>query len=89
MFTGLYGESPSDRLAADLRDFLIENGGTWEGIASELYEALNSEYKPERDKELGKMVRSIAKRSSLLHIEDLQRTQDRRPVRLTLRNVGR
>jgi putative DNA primase/helicase len=89
MFTGLYGSNPLDRLAADLRDFLIDNGGTWEGIASELHEALNSEYKPEREKELGKLIRSIAKRSSLLHIEDLQRTRDRRPFRIILRDIAR
>ena len=87
VYTGLYGDSPSDRLAADLRDFLIDQGGIWEGIASELYDALVSEHKPERVKDFGKVVRAIAKRSALLRLEDLQRTNTRRPFRLTLESV--
>src|SRR5215211_3324350 len=87
VYTGLYGDHPSDRLAADLRDFLIDQGGSWEGIASELYEALDSDYKPERVKDFGKLIRAIAKRSPLLRLEDLQRTNTRRPFRLTLESV--
>ena len=87
IYTGLYGDSPSDRLAADLREFLVSEGGSWEGIASELYDALDSEHKPERVKDFGKLVRAIAKRSPLLRLEDLQRTNTRRPFRLTLESV--
>jgi hypothetical protein len=87
VYTGLYGDSPSDRLAADLREFLISEGGSWEGIASELYGALDSEHKPERVKDFGKLIRAIAKRSPLLRLEDLQRTNTRRPFRLTLESV--
>jgi hypothetical protein len=87
VYTGLYGDSPSDRLAANLRDFLIAEGGSWEGIASELYEALVSDYKPERVKDFGKLIRGIAKRSPLLRLEGLQRTNTRRPFRLTLESV--
>jgi hypothetical protein len=87
VYTGLYGDRLSDRLAADLRDFLISQGGSWEGIASELYDALDSEHKPERVKDFGKIVRAITKRSPLLKLEDLQRTNTRRPFRLTLENV--
>jgi len=87
VYTGLYGDSPSDRLAADLRDFLISKGGTWEGIARELHGQLVSEHKPEREKDFGKAIRAIAKRSALLRLEDLQRTNTRRPFRLTLESV--
>jgi hypothetical protein len=87
VYTGLYGDSPADRLAADLREFLIFEGGTWEGIASELHAALASEHKPERPEDLAKAVRAIAKRSPLLQLEDLKRTQERRPFRLTLGNA--
>src|SRR5215217_5380893 len=87
VYTGLYGDNPSDRLAADLRDFLIAEGGSWEGIASEFHEALVSDHKPERPEDLAKAIRGIAKRSPLLQLEDLKRTQDRRPFRLTLRNA--
>ena len=66
---------------------MIDRGGRWEGIASELYEALPSEHKPERVKDFGKLVRAIAKRSTLLRLEDLQRTNSRRPFRLTLDSV--
>jgi hypothetical protein len=87
VYTGLYGDSPSDRLAADLRDFLIAEGGFWEGIASELHADLPSDHKPGRPEDLAKAIRGIAKRSPLLQLEDLKRTQDRRPFRLTLRNA--
>jgi hypothetical protein len=87
VYTGLYGDSPSDRLAADLREFLIPLGGVWEGIASELHRDLLSEHKPERPEDLAKAVRGIVKRSPLLKLEYLKRTQDRRPFRLTLRNA--
>ena len=87
VYTGLYGDSPSDRLAADLREFLIAQGGVWEGIASELDRDLVSEHKPERPEDLAKAVRGIVKRSPLLKLEYLKRTQDRRPFRLTLRNA--
>jgi hypothetical protein len=87
VYTGLYGDSPSDRLAADLRDFLIARGGVWEGIASGLHTDLAGEHKPERPEDLAKAVRGIVKRSPLLKLEYLKRTQDRRPLRLTLRNA--
>jgi putative DNA primase/helicase len=88
VYTGLYGDSPSDKLAADIRDFLVTSPGySWEGIASELHEALVSDHKPERPEDLAKAVRRIAKRSSLLEFEELKRTQDRRPFRLTLKSA--
>jgi hypothetical protein len=87
VYTGLYDDSPSDRLAADLRDFLIAREGFWEGIASELHRDLVSEHKPERPEDLAKAVRGIVKRSPQLKLEYLKRTQDRRPFRLTLRNA--
>ncbi|HKH75472.1 MAG TPA: DUF3987 domain-containing protein, partial [Rubrobacteraceae bacterium] len=88
VFTGLYGDNAADKLAADLRDFLISCGGQWEGSASELFEAFESEHKPDRDKDLGKMVRAITKRSPLLRLEDLPRKTTLRRFRLTLENVG-
>nr|MDP9458476.1 YfjI family protein [Actinomycetota bacterium] len=87
VFTGLYGDSPSDRLAADLREFLTQKGGQWEGIASELFDAFDSDHKPERPEDLSRAVRGIAKRSPLLVFEDLKRTKTRRPFRLTLKNA--
>ena len=85
VYTGLYGDSPSDRLAADLREFLKERDGVWEGIASELHTALSSDHKPERPEDLAKVIRAISKRSALLEFEELKRTTDRRPFRLTLK----
>jgi hypothetical protein len=41
VITGLYGDNAADKLAADLRDFLIEHGGQWE-------EALPSSSRPSR-----------------------------------------
>jgi hypothetical protein len=87
VYTGLYGDSPSDRLAADLRDFLIDQGGSWEGIASDLDGALVSEYKPDRPEDLSKAVRAICKRTPALTFEELKRTKKARPFRLTLENA--
>jgi hypothetical protein len=87
VYTGLYGDSPSDRLAADLRDFLIDQGGSWEGIASELHEALISEHKPERPEDLSKAVRAICKRTPALTFEELKRTKTARPFRLISENA--
>ncbi len=87
VYTGLYGDSPSDRLAADLRDFLISEGGSWEGIASELHDALISDHKLERPEDLSKAVRAICKRTPTLTFEELKRTKTARPFRLTLENA--
>ena len=87
VYTGLYGDSPSDRLAADLRDFLISQGGVWEGIASDLHDALVSDYKPERPEDLSKAVRAICKRTPALTFEELKRTKKARRFRLTLENA--
>jgi hypothetical protein len=88
VYTGLYGTNAADNLAADLRDFLITCGGQWEGSASELFEVFESEHKPDRDKDLGRAVRSIAKRSPLLSLADLPRKTTLRRFRLMLKNVG-
>jgi putative DNA primase/helicase len=87
VYTGLYGENQSDKLAADLTDFLQREGGVWEGTASELHEALDSDHKPERPEDLAKAVRAIEKRSPLLLLEDLKRSPQRRSFRLSLRNA--
>ena len=88
VFTGLYGDSMPDNLAADLRDFLIEHGGRWEGSAKELQENLVSDHKPERPADFSKVIRAISKRSPLLEFEELPRTPSGyRPFRLTLRNA--
>jgi hypothetical protein len=87
VYVGLYGDSPSDRLEGDLKDFLESKNGGWEGIASELHEALVSQYKPERPEDLAKVVRAICRRPSRLNLEALQRTGSRRPFRLTLENA--
>jgi len=87
VYTGLYGDSPSDRLAADLREFLISQGGSWEGMASELYDVLISDHKPARPEDLSKAARAICKRTPTLTFEELKRTKAARPFRLTLENA--
>ena len=87
VYTGLYGDSPSDRLAADLREFLISQGGSWEGMASELYDVLISDHKPDRPEDLSKAARAICKRTPTLTFEELKRTKAARPFRLTLENA--
>ncbi len=87
VYTGLYADSTVDNLAADIRSFLIDKENIWEGTASELYSAFESEYKPARPEDLAKSVRAIAKRSPLLRFENLKRTETRRAFRLTLENA--
>jgi len=87
VYTGLYADSTVDNLAADIRSFLIDKEYIWEGTASELHSALNSEYKPARPEDLAKSVRAIVKRSPLLRFENLKRTETRRAFRLTLENA--
>jgi hypothetical protein len=88
VYTGLYGDNPDDLLAADIRSFLVTlNNASWEGTASELFAALDSDHKPERPVDLAKIVRGLAKRSSTLTWTDLKRTKHRRPFRLSLRNT--
>jgi hypothetical protein len=87
VYTGLYGDNASDKLAADLRDFLISVGGTWNGTATDLHGALASDYKPERPEDLSKAVRALCKRTPALTFEELQRTKKARPFRLTLENA--
>src|SRR5215210_4049494 len=48
VYTGLYGDNASDKLAADLRDFLLSVGRTWEGTATDLHDDLATDHKPER-----------------------------------------
>ena len=87
-FTGLYGENRLDRLAADLKAFLLERDGTYEGTFGELHGQLDSEHKPEYPKELGKYVRAICKRTPSLTLEEGQRTADKRPIRITLESLS-
>ncbi len=84
VFAHLYGQSPTDRLTADLIEFLESVGGQWEGVAEALHGDLDSEFKPERPEDLSKAVRAIAKRTPTLTFETLKRVKDRRPFRLTL-----
>jgi hypothetical protein len=88
VYTGLYGDSPSDKLAADLRDLLISVGGAWEGTATDLDDDLVSDHKPDRPEDLSKAVRAICKRTPALTLEELQRTNKGRPFRLTLEIAG-
>jgi hypothetical protein len=83
-FTGLYGDSTIDKLAADLHNYIVSMGGTWEGSAEELHAALDSDHRPARPEDLSKMVRGICKRTPALKLEDLPRTATRRAFRLTL-----
>jgi hypothetical protein len=83
-FTGLYGDSIIDKLAADLYTYIVSMGGTWEGSAEELHAALDSDHRPARPEDLSKMVRAICKRTPALKLEDLPRAATRRAFRLTL-----
>ena len=89
---GLRGQTPKDRLATELRTFLVEHGGEWEGEPNALHEALlerGGEAVPARPDELSKMVLGIAECSAGLKAERAWRKhsgKSRRVLTLTLTN---
>lgn len=54
----LYKADHKDRVVEDVARFLLVRGGSWaEGTATDFYEQLDSEHKPERPDELGKILK--------------------------------
>ncbi len=93
VYVGLHGESPDDRLAKDVAEFLQVRGGSWEGQPAELHAQLKSDYKPERANELTKRLKAVAARTLLLEFDSGERWikelgNKRRFVRLSLKDVG-
>jgi hypothetical protein len=93
VFVELHGTDPSDVFAAALREFLEERGGSWEGTATELKEALldkEVEGLPQRAEELSKKVRAMGSRSKALSVRDGWRRVEGKPQRflqLSLENA--
>ena len=93
VFVELHGTGSSDLLAAALREFLEEHGGSWEGTATELKQTLAEkevEGLPPRPEELSKQVRAMGSRSKALDVKDGWRRVDGKPRRfmqLSLRNA--
>jgi putative DNA primase/helicase len=93
VFSELHGTSASDLLALALAEFLEEHGGSWEGTATDLKEALAEkevEGLPPRPEELSKQVRAMGSRSKALEVKDGWRRVDGRPQRflqLSLKNA--
>jgi hypothetical protein len=89
---GLRGQNPKDRLARELRGFLEEHGGEWEGEPNVLREKLlerGGEAVPDRPDELSKMVLDIGTHSASLTVDRAWRKRfgkSRRVLRLLLRN---
>jgi Protein of unknown function (DUF3987) len=89
---GLRGQNPRDQLASELREFLREHGGEWEGEPNMLHEELlkrDSEAMPNRPDELSKMVLDIGNHSASLEVGRAWRKHDgksRRILKLFLRN---
>jgi putative DNA primase/helicase len=89
---GLRGQNPRDRLATELREFLGEHGGEWEGEPNELHEELvkrGSEAVPSRPDELSKTVLDIGNHSASLVVGRAWRKHDgksRRILKLLLTN---
>ena len=92
-FSELHGTSASDLLAIALAEFLEEHGGSWEGTATNLEEALAEkevEGLPMRPEELSKKVRAMGSRSKALDVKDGWRRVDGKPqrfLRLSLKNA--
>jgi hypothetical protein len=89
---GLRGQHPRDQLATELRGFLGEHGGEWEGEPSALHEGLlerGGEAVPNRPDELSKMVLDIGNHSASLTVDRAWRKHDgksRRVLKLHLKN---
>jgi hypothetical protein len=69
VFCALHGFDPRLKLVEDCAKLVVEKGGTWTGTATELYEELTSEYKPERPDELSKFLKDASESGSGLGYE--------------------
>lgn len=91
VYVGLHGESQKDLLATELKEFLEECGGKWEGEPSTLREELvkrESEAVPSHPAELSKMVVDIAEHAPSLKAERAwgkKEGKSHRILRLTLK----
>ncbi len=86
----LHGERPEYLLAEALKGFLRENGGSWEGQTSELYETLKARSTPGLpggDGPFGKRLRRIVRQDPDLDIREGWRGSDQL-VRITLSTPG-
>jgi hypothetical protein len=89
VLTDVYGENGQDRLAESLGKLLRDNGGQWEGSATELWDELKRrkcEVLPRRAEELSKMVLALGSRSATLKAERGWRG-DSRVLRIRLVNA--
>ncbi len=60
VFGALGGLDPKGRLLEDCARFVSEQGGIWTGTATDLYESLTSDFRPERPDELSKFLKDAA-----------------------------
>ena len=97
VYAALSDPDPLDLLAADLRAFLEQAGGSWEGSAAELRLLLSERQTPslpDRPNELAKLVLKIGDRSSALRARQGWRKSggragtSRRVLKLALARTG-
>jgi hypothetical protein len=70
VYVGLYGQDPVERLAEDLTSFLNDRDGSFRGTPTELFEALESDYKPKTSKDLPRKIKELTTRYELLEISE-------------------
>jgi putative DNA primase/helicase len=68
VYVGLYGETPEDKFVKDLTSFLKAREGSFKGTPTELFSALESDYKPKTPKDLPRKIKELVKLSPLLEI---------------------
>jgi hypothetical protein len=57
--------------------FVVREGGTWTGTATELYESLASDFKPDRPDELSKFLKDAAEEEEgFLYESETERYKD-------------
>jgi hypothetical protein len=93
VYVGLHGQDTDALLAADIEEFLKERGGVFDGQASDLFNELKSDHKPDRANELTKRLKAIAAKTPGLDFEsgerwDKELGNKRRFIRISLKNVG-
>jgi putative DNA primase/helicase len=59
VYVALYGDDRDERLSYDLARFLADRGGYFEGTPTELYESLQSDYKPKKSDWLTKRIQDL------------------------------
>jgi putative DNA primase/helicase len=87
VYVGLYGEDPRDVLAGDLKRFLQERGGRFEGTPTELHQQLKSNHKGGQPEALTRRLNEIQRLSPALGFDERKQNYTKDDGKRSTRNV--